>query len=363
MNNCQSTTGSLVVRGGVDALAHLHNNGLQQGDVKAMLGASGGPKWFVLSGLDRALLGETFQGRTEPLHLLGSSAGCFRFACYGMADPVAAINRFQESYISDAYDQKPSPREVSDHVVVILKQLLGDNGAEEVLNNPVFRLNFIAVQGHGPVASDNSALQLAGVFLAALGNAVHQRLLGQFFTRVVFEHPEGGFPLKALNDLPSRRVTMDAENLFPGVLASGSIPVALEGVKDIPGAGKGLYLDGGVTDYHFDLPIDIDEGLVLYPHFREQPIPGWFDKSLSWRRPDPENYRRTLIVAPSPEFISRLPYGKIPDRTDFTRMDTDTRQAYWRTVVSESDRMGDEWLELVEKQRLVEVAKPLIGAT
>ncbi len=59
----------------------------------------------------------------------------------------------------------------------------------------------------------------------------------------------------------------------------------MEGVRDLPGAGPGTYRDGGLLDYHLDLPYE-DRGVVLYPHFTDKVIPGWFDKGLPWRRGD-----------------------------------------------------------------------------
>lgn len=353
-------TASLSIRAGRGALAHLYKNGFQQRDVRMMLGASGGPKWFVLSGLDRALLRETFRNRQQPLSLLGSSAGCWRFACYGMNDSLAALERFQEAYIADRYDRKPSSAEVTRSARAMLASFLGSTGIIEILDNPVFHLNFIAVKAHGLMASEFRPLQMAGLLSAALGNVVSRRLLAPLFTRIVFEHDKGRLPLGPLGDLPTRKVALTQENATDAILASGSIPLVLEGVRDIEQAGRGLYLDGGITDYHFDLPLTLDDGLVLYPHFRERPIPGWFDKGLPWRTPNPDNYDRTVIVAPSQSFIEKLPFRKIPDRTDFEKLDTSTRQKYWRKVIDESDRLGDEWLELVEKQRLGEVSKPLL---
>lgn len=353
-------THSLVIRAGQGAMAHLHNEGFQQDDVRVMLGASGGPKWFVLCGLDRALLRETFRERTRPLSLLGSSAGCWRFACYGMNDGLAALERFQKAYIADSYERRPKRGEVTRNAQAILSSLLDASGIEEILANPVFHLNFIAVQAHGLMASDFRPFQVAGLLSAAAGNVVSRRLLAPLFSRIIFEHDQSRLPLAEVGDLPTRRVSLTAGNAEDAILASGSIPLVLDGVRDIESAGRGLYMDGGITDYHFDLPFDLNEGLVLYPHFRERPIPGWFDKSLPWRTPSRKNYSRTLIVAPSPAFIRKLPYGKIPDRTDFEKLDTSSRQKYWRTVVSESDRIGDEWLELVERQQLAEVAKPLL---
>ena len=66
--------------------------------------------------------------------------------------------------------------------------------------------------------------------------------------------------------LPTQHVLLTKDNLRQAVLASGSIPMVLNPVENIAGAGRGLYYDGGVTDYHFDLSFS-DSGLVLYPHF------------------------------------------------------------------------------------------------
>ncbi len=48
------------------------------------------------------------------------------------------------------------------------------------------------------------------------------------------------------------------------------------------------------------------------------------------------------------------PYGKIPDREDFRKMDYATRVAYWETVISESRRLADDFAALVDNQRVAE---------
>jgi hypothetical protein len=139
------------------------------------------------------------------------------------------------------------------------------------------------------------------------------------------------------------------------LLASGSIPMVMQGVRDLPGAGAGTYRDGGLLDYHLDLPYHGDD-IVLYPHFTDRVIPGWFDKSLPWRHSSPQGLRDVLLVAPSRDYLARLPYGKLPDRSDFKRfMGDDTRRnQYWQTAMNESQRLGDEFLELADSGRLGE---------
>jgi len=95
---------------------------------------------------------------------------------------------------------------------------------------------------------------------------------------------------------------------------------------------------------------------VLYPHFTDRVIPGWFDKSLPWRRADSTRLQDVLLLAPSPDYLARLPHGKLPDRNDFKRYlgDPAGRRRYWRQAMAESQRLGDEFLELADNGRLAE---------
>ena len=126
--------------------------------------------------------------------------------------------------------------------------------------------------------------------------------------------------------------------------------------QDIQGAPKGMYRDGGIIDYHFDVTFN-REGLTLYPHFNDQPKAGWFDKNLD-RSVSRESYKNTVLITPSAEFVASLPFGKIPDRKDFEKIPAQERLAYWRTVLSETDRLAESLAEFVEKQDL-SVLKPL----
>ncbi|MNG15558.1 hypothetical protein D3C84_993980 [compost metagenome] len=85
-------------------------------------------------------------------------------------------------------------------------------------------------------------------------------------------------------------------------------------------------------------------------------VPGWFDKSLPWRKGDAERLQDVLLISPSREYLATLPHGKLPDRRDFKRYlgDDAGRERYWRKAMAESQRLGDEFLELVESGRLGE---------
>jgi hypothetical protein len=156
-------------------------------------------------------------------------------------------------------------------------------------------------------------------------------------------------------------VVLRPENLAPAVLASCTVPFALEPVQDLPGAPRGTYWDGGITDYHLHLNYaSMGEGLVLYPHFQRQVVPGWLDKA--WRRRHRATPRldNMVVLAPSAAWVAALPGGKLPDRTDFkTWCDDDaTRMRVWRRALAESGRLAEEFARLTEADAGVE-ALPL----
>ncbi|MCY1037098.1 patatin-like phospholipase family protein [Corallococcus sp. BB11-1] len=351
---------SLTLLAGPDALRILRERGLRAEDVDILPGASGGPKWLALEGIDRVLFGELLQQpRTRPLHLIGSSIGSWRLACLAQKDPVAAMKRFADAYLDQRYPPKPPPSLVSETSARILEVLLGPDGAEEILTHPWARLHVVTTRCKGLLAVEQPRAQLTGFVLGALANAVSRRTLGLQMQRVLFHTAGDTSPFAGLKDLPSAHRPLTRDNLRPALLASASIPLVIAGVHDIPGAPPGTYRDGGVVDYHLDVDYGAGDGLVLYPHFYPYVVPGWFDKSLKWRRAGPLNFRRALIIAPSPRHLDRLPGRRIPDRADFTRMKDDERIRAWKQVLTEGERLGDELRELIASGRIAEHVQPL----
>lgn len=351
---------SLTLLAGPDALRILRERGLRAQDVDILPGASGGPKWLALEGIDRVLFGELLQQpRDRPLHLIGSSIGSWRLACLAQKDPVAAMKRFADAYLDQRYPPKPPPSLVSETSARILEVLLGPDGAEEILTHPWARLHVVTTRCKGLLAVEQSGAQLTGFVLGALANAVSRRTLGLQMQRVLFHTAGDSSPFAGLKDLPSAHLPLTRDNLRPALLASASIPLVIAGVQDIPGAPPGTYRDGGVVDYHLDVDYGAGDGLVLYPHFYPYVVPGWFDKSLKWRRAGPLNFRRALIIAPSPAHLERLPGRRIPDRADFTSMKDDDRIRAWRQVLAEGERTGDELRELIATGRIAEHVQPL----
>lgn len=346
----------LSIYAGHEALARIRDGGLRGDDVDIVTGASGGPKWFVLYGLDRVLWSDWFGDRRRPLHLIGSSSGSWRFAAACQDDPLAALERFQAAYRAQGFPDRPSAQQVTQTALETMDAMLGERGIEEIVAQPGRQLAIVVNRLRGVDAGAPPGRHFRRLALGAAMNAAGRRWLGKVVERVVF-HTGAPSALQFSDDLPTRHVPLTRDNLRPALLASGSIPRVMAPVRDIPGAGPGIYYDGGITDYHFAEPFAATPGLVLMPHFYPYVVPGWFDKLAPWRRKCVD-LPRTVLLAPSEAFVRRLPYGKIPDRNDFLKLPDDERARYWRVAVEESRRLGDSLAELTESGRLSKVVRP-----
>lgn len=342
----------LEVRLGRRAAARIAREGWRGDAVRRLLGASGGPRWLILGRLDRVLFGQFLNvPRAHPLQAIGSSVGTWRHACLAQEDPVAALARFEDVYLHRAYSRRPDAAEVSAASAEMLAHIFGGAGARRLVEHPWLQSYIVTARGRGATGARHDALLAAGMGAAALANAAGRPLLQGFFQRVVFA--SRGAPPLPLRDFATRQVALREGTVVQALHASGSIPFVLAGERDIAGAPRGHYWDGGIIDYHFNpAPLESDD-LVLYPHFRPDLTTGWFDKFLPWRRERQPRLANLVLLSPSAGFVASLPGGKIPDRSDFGRMAPAARRRYWRECVDRSEALAADF------QRRLEDPEPL----
>ena len=351
--------GPLRFRAGPGAWREIRQRGFSEERIGTIAGASGGPKWLVLSQLDRVIIERILPRLPGPVHLLGSSIGAWRFACYARSEPLAALERFEAAYLEQSYSPRPGMAEITRKSREILSEVLGEKGGAEIVGHPTLRSHVLAVRSRLLTASDVRPVLWSGLLCAALANTVSRRSLGAFFTRSLFYDPRDLPPFYNATGFPLERVTLTEQNVADAIVASGAIPTVLSGVRDIHGAPAGIYRDGGIIDYHLDLPLGEPDRLTLFPHFFDRLIPGWFDKGLKWRRHDPLHTDRIVLVCPSEKFAARLPGCKIPDRSDFLRLPQTRRIQVWRNVVSACRELADDFDDVLEKGRLAARLEPL----
>jgi len=355
---------ALALRAGPKALAAIRDRGLDAADVSLVPGAAGGPKALGLHGLDVALFGEWFPKAPRTRHLVGASIGAWRFAAACRRDPVEGLRELARLYAAQRYPPRPGAALVTRTVREMLRALF-DGHEEEILACPGYRLHVLAVRGRGILGRDGAVHRTLGFGAAAFANLAGRRHLRHFLERTVFHDAREWPPFLGASDLlpasgeaPIRfdafrthAVALDRANLREALVASAAIPMVIEAVPDIPRAPAGVYWDGGLIDYHLHLPYSHGEGLVLYPHFTDRIVPGWLDKALPWRRARGAWLDNVVLVCPSREYLAALPFGKLPDRNDFKRFesDYDGRVSYWTKAIAESARLGDEFLAFAER--------------
>lgn len=347
------TDSVLIIRAGKRALERIRSAGLNAADVEIVPGAAGGPKGLGIAGLDRAIFGEWLPAAPGVRHLIGASIGAWRFAAACRNDPIAGLDAFARAYTEQSYPPRPSRSFVSQSAREMLGELFSGK-EEEILAHPHYRLHILTVRGRWPLTRDSNFSTSLGFGMAAMANVIGRRHLARFIDRTLFhdarDHPSFLTLGKRFDAFHTHEVTLDRGNLGEALLASASIPLILEGVANIPSAPAGIYWDGGIIDYNLHLPYHQAKGLVLYPHFTDRIVPGWLDKSMPWRRARGEWLDNVVLIAPSREYLAKLPHGKLPDRKDFRRFARDDagRKKYWRAAISESDRLAEAFYGFVQ---------------
>ncbi|NVO07416.1 MAG: phospholipase [Rhodoferax sp.] len=355
---------ALQLYAGPKALAAIAQDGLSPQHVHTIPAAAGGPKGLILGHLDRFLFGEWLAGSTQPVDLVGASIGAWRMATACLDHPVAALEQLEHAYIHQHYalapgGKRPSADSVSESFGRNLAAFYGGR-VDEVLGHPRYRLHILTSRGRHLLRTEHRLRTPLGYLGAFVSNALQRRAMGAWLERVVFSAP-GATPLPfATQDYRSRQVALNRSNFHDALQASCSIPFVLRAVHDIAGAPTGAYWDGGITDYHLHLNFAAarPQGIVLYPHFQQQVVPGWLDKSLKWRHGATPFLDTTLLLAPRPEWVASLPNAKLPDRSDFTHYGNDlaARVKVWTAATAASQQLADEfasWLHRPDPRQVL----------
>ncbi|KZX75755.1 hypothetical protein A3717_22235, partial [Alcanivorax sp. HI0013] len=245
---------ALTLRAGTDAIAHLREYGLRAGDVDIVPGAAGGPKALGINGLDQAVFGDFLPRAPRRRTLIGASIGSWRFAAIAMGqDPAKGLARLAELYTCQRFPKGITSREVSHRCAAMLSDLLQDRD-QHILHNQNYRLVIVVIRSRGLMARSGGlglGLGLAGL----IGTNFFSRQATGLFMERGLVYPDGSpLPVGPLNDFTTHHISLGAENLRAALLASAAIPMVLDGVTGLPGAPDGVYRDGGMLDYHLDLP-------------------------------------------------------------------------------------------------------------
>ncbi|MEL0028443.1 MAG: patatin-like phospholipase family protein [Perlucidibaca sp.] len=352
--------GSFVLRAGPLAREQITREGLTPDSLAAFGAPAGGPKFLALTHLDSFLFRDWLPARRQPLPAFGSSIGAFRLVAAAHRDPAAAFSRLVRAYCAQRYDSKPDAAEVTRQVRHILHEMLDEADLEHVLAHPWLRLNLITTRCLGLAASRQPGTQALGFALAFLSNLRHRDRLASRFERCVFHNGTAAEAVLSADAFRTHHARLTRDNLAAVTLASGTIPLMMETVRDIPAGPAGAHIDGGMIDYHMDLALSrTPAGILFIPHYEQRVVPGWFDKGLKGR--SARHTARMLVLSPAPARVAALPGGKIPCRKDFKRYHQrdDERLRAWDAGIALSQEIADEFRDLLASGRVADALQPL----
>lgn len=330
----------LRYRAGARALRRVRERGFSLADVRGFVLPATGPRWLVAAGFDRALIGAGFaasNGRPRTL-LMGASAGAWRSLALAAADPGRAQRALIDVYCRQRFRRGDGAARVSFAYRELLGEVFSDADLRHALEHPTFDLAMTVVRARRWGAQWARARMFAHLAGAAALNLVFRDATQWFFERVVFHSPRVH---ELLATFRGERVPLTLDNLRGAALASGTVPMYMEPVLDLAGAGPGGYLDGGLADYHVNQPLCCGEGVVLMFSHQARIVPGWFDKSLAWRKA--VGCDDVLLVHPDPAWVASLPGARVPTRDDFFEFEhaPDERTARWLEVATRSEQLGE----------------------
>ena len=351
-----------ILRAGTKARAQISQSGFDADSLAAFGAPAGGPKFIIQSHLDRFLFSQWLPQRKQALPAFGSSIGAFRLLAAAHRDPAAAAERLYQAYCQQNYENKPTATDISREVNKILHALLQADDMDYILHHPWLQLNLLTTRCLGLAAARQPAWQAIGFALAFASNLRARRRLATRFERCVFQNHTAAAPVLAPDAFATHTTRLTRENLAPVTLASGTIPLLMETVRDIPQAAAGVHIDGGMIDYHIDLPLHVpqaDAGILFIPHYEQRVVSGWFDKRLQHRQPS--HGERMLVLSPSPEVIAKLPGAKVPCRQDFKiyhGRDTQ-RLAAWQAALTVSEDISGAFQHLLASGSIEQHLQPL----
>lgn len=354
----------LLYRAGPAARATIRRHGLQPSSIRALAGPASGPKWLVLTGIDRAIIASGLLTATDhggagdrPL-LVGSSAGGWRALALACPDPAAVYRELEDAYVGQVFSRNVKPADISAAYHTMLSRLMTPTRTRHVLQAARVDVALHVARARGPAGSSRHKVQAAAMVAAAGLNALSAWTMRLFFGRVLLHTSPPRWRVRFDGEV----VPLTEDNLLSAALSTGTIPLYMHAVRDLPGASGGRFIDGGLTDYHLNQRYTNDvDGVVLFPHFQKRIVPNWFDRYLPRRTPSASALDNVLQLFPSLDFVAGLPGGRIPNRDDFIRLidDPEERIRRWREASTASERLGEQFLDDLERGRIPDLVREM----
>jgi hypothetical protein len=353
----------LNYRAGAKALEILRARGLSPSDLQSLVLPAIGPKWLVLAGFDRALLEQGWLDANGHRRLLfGSSVGAWRALAMASREPLRAHAALVHSYCNQRFTHDDDPRAISDAYRRLICDVFSDADLAHAMCHPLLDIAIATVRARGLLTVDGRIAQGLALGTATLLNAISSKTQRLFFERVIFDtRADAGRQRSVSHHGVGLRAVLNAANARDVALASGTVPMYMQLIRNIAHAPRGAYLDGGFSDYHVNQRLHEGDGISLLFLHQSRIVPSWLDKFVPWRGSRPEALSRLLLVHPTSEFVRSLPGAAVPTREDFKRFvdQPDVRIERWHAVVAQSAQLGAGFLQDVARGAIASRVQPL----
>jgi hypothetical protein len=272
------------------------------------------------------------------------------------------VTALRDLYCQQHFTTLDTPEAISGAYRQLLRSVLSAEDLAHVADHPQLDLAIATVRARGLLGLARARkVQAASLGAAMLLNVLGARTQRMFFERVVFS--TGALANEAhplLGAAPGKLLSLTADNMLDAALASGTVPLYMQSVRDIAHAPQGMYMDGGFSDYHLNRQAP-DDGITLLFLHQRRIIPTWTDKFLPWRKPARDQLANVLLVHPSPEFVRDLPGAQVPTRHDFQthQHEPELRIQRWHEVSERSRALGELLLRDAQSGAIVSRAQPL----
>jgi hypothetical protein len=277
----------------------------------------------------------------------------------GARHPLETYERLIDGYVSQTFPMPVRAQDVTVAFRRMLSDVFSDDDLAAITSHPNADVAIHVTRVFDPYPWSIRAAQIVAI---AMGIAVHRVWTGAVLHmahRVLAHTRPDRFDAAFRGAL----IPLNPSGIRETALASGTIPVYMQPIRNVPGAPRGTYVDGGLADYHIRQAYTAPgEGITLLPHYQEAVQSCWFDRGTPHRETSNGALADVVQFYPSPAWISSLPGGKVPDRDDFFLFAKHhgERIRRWNETVSRSEELGEQLRRDLETGNLVDRVSPIV---
>lgn len=321
-----------------------------------------GPKAFVSSGFEQLMLEELHRMKGEEVvedektwHLIAGSTGALRAlalitSTISTKDHTALL---KDQFCNMYYGHGMTGEDLHPMMVQAFEIAAPSKLLPQALGHSRLRVAIMVCRIRYFTHLSTILMRLFFVLLWTL-NLFSHKLLSLFVERLCFY--SGPSPPRDLDtDTPVLFFPLTEENTHQILHATTCIPFISRPCTYISGLGRGIYLDGGVTDYYLNTGLDASDdeihGLLLadiepsnkrIPRSALDALNPFF--ALGAGRQSDDRFSSICTIRPSSRFVEALPAATLPSVNDWFNSDfirePAKRQESWNHAFELSRR---EW--------------------